>query len=102
MVAHNGRGVVRTVRVERGTDFRGLNFIELTDIPPSNSIGVNRHGNQDEEIYVVIPGHGRVALGEREVEVGPGDVIVNPANGGHGLVNTGQEPLSLVVLDVPV
>ena len=35
-----------------------------------------------------------------DVEVGPGDVIVNPPGGTHGLANTGVEPLRMVVLDV--
>jgi mannose-6-phosphate isomerase-like protein (cupin superfamily) len=35
-----------------------------------------------------------------EVDVKPGDVIVNPPGGTHGLANTGSEPLRMVVLDV--
>jgi hypothetical protein len=32
--------------------------------------------------------------------VGPGDVIMNPTRGTHGLTNTRLEPLRMVVLDV--
>ena len=96
VVAHEGVGMIRTRRVADGVDHQGVNFIDMTEIPPGHSIGIHRHDGDDEE------GKGTMYLGQDCFEVGPGDVVVNPPFGEHGLVNTGMEVLQLVVLDVPV
>jgi len=100
VVAHDGAGRVRTTRVVSPSDGSGFRFIDLTEIPPGSSVGVHTHGHEDEEIYVIVSGRGRMRLEAREFEVGPGDVIRNAPGGTHGLVNIGTEPLRMVVLDV--
>lgn len=70
-------------------------------MPPGTSIGVHTHGPADEEIYVVVSGSGRMWLEGEEFAVGPGDVVVNRRRGTHGLVNTGEGELRLVVVEVP-
>ena len=102
VVAHDGIGTIRTARVARKGRYRGFNFLDLTEIPPGNSIGRHTHGRCDEEIYVVISGCGKMIADGEEFLVGAGDVIVNPAGGTHGLENTGNESLRIAVLDVPV
>ena len=74
-------------------------FIDLTEIPPGSSVGVHTHAD-DEEVYVIISGRGRMMLDGETFEVGPGDVIRNVPRGTHGLANAGNEPLTMVVLDV--
>lgn len=101
-VAHDGMGKIRTARVADRSCHNGLNFIDLTEIPPGHSIGIHHHGEQDEEVYVVISGIGMMSAGEYHFEVHPGDVVVNPVGGEHGLVNTGEETLRLVVFDVRI
>lgn len=99
VVAHEGAGRIRTARVldeERRSAFR---FIDLTEIPPGSSVGVHTHAD-DEEVYVIISGRGRMMLDGETFEVGPGDVIRNVPKGTHGLANAGTEPLTMVVLDV--
>ena len=100
VVAHEGAGTVRTVRVIDDADASGFRFLDLTELPPHHSVGTHTHGPDDEEAYVIISGRGRMSVGSAEFEVGPGDVIVNPAGGTHGLTNIGPEPLRMVVLDV--
>jgi len=99
-VAHDGLGRIRTTRVVAPEDGSGYRFIDLTEMPPGSSVGLHTHGHDDEEIYVIISGRGRMRLEDREFEVGPGDVIMNAPGGTHGLVNIGAEPLRIVVLDV--
>jgi mannose-6-phosphate isomerase-like protein (cupin superfamily) len=99
-VAHEGVGRVRTARVLTASDGSNYRFVDLTEIPPGNSVGIHRHDHGDEEVYVIISGHGRMRVENDEVDVEPGDVIVNPPGGTHGLANTGSEPLRMVVLDV--
>ena len=74
--------------------------MDLTEIPPGNSVGIHTHDHGDEEVYVIISGQGRMRVEKDEVDVKPGDVIVNPSGGTHGLANIGSEPLRMVVLDV--
>jgi mannose-6-phosphate isomerase-like protein (cupin superfamily) len=100
VVAHDGVGCVRTTRVVSPADGSGLNFVDLTEIPPANSVGTHTHDPGDEEVYVIISGRGRMQLDASQFEVGPGDVIVNAPGGTHGIVNVGAEPLRMVVLDV--
>ena len=99
--AHSGRGVVRTARVADERSHSGFNFIDMTEIPPGHSIGLHRHGKHDEEVYVVVSGSGEMTLGGATFAVHPGDVVVNPPGGAHGLRNTEADVLRIVVLDVP-
>ena len=102
VVAHGGNGTINTVRVEnmeRGTAF---NFIDLTVIPPGNSIGVHTHTFDDEEVYVIISGKGRMFSAGEFFEVEAGDVIVNSPGDTHALENIGPDPLKVVVMDVNV
>lgn len=99
-VAHGGQGTVMAARVlERAVEC-GLAFVDLVVVPVGSSIGVHTHGRSDQEIYVVIDGRGEMQLDSNPVRVGPGDVVINAPGGMHGLVNTGDRSLSLVVLDV--
>ena len=99
VVAHGGVGEVSTVRVVSEADCSGFTFVDLTEIPPQHSVGTHTHGPHDEEAYVIISGHGRMLLEDKEFDVGPGDVILNVSGGTHGLANVGSEPLRMVVLD---
>ena len=58
VVAHDGSGRIRTARVidEAHSAFR---FIDLTELPPGSSVGVHTHAD-DEEVYVIISGRGRM------------------------------------------
>jgi mannose-6-phosphate isomerase-like protein (cupin superfamily) len=100
-VAHAGEGRIRTCRVEARPEIGAANFLDLTVVSPGASIGVHTHGPADEEIYVVVSGTGLMRLERDEFLVGPGDVVVNNRRGTHGLVNTGEAELRLVVVEVP-
>lgn len=99
VVAHDGSGRVRTVRVLDEAHRSAFGFIDLTEIPPGSSVGAHTHAD-DEEVYVIISGRGRMMLDGETFEVGAGDVIRNVPGGTHGLANAGSEPLTMVVLDV--
>lgn len=100
-IAHGGAGLVETCRVEGDGVPTATNFIDLTVLPPDSSIGIHKHGADNEELYIIISGQGRMRLEDEEFTVGPGDVIVNSRSGTHGLVNAGDETLRLVVVEVP-
>ena len=100
VIAHEGAGCVRTARVVTQGQGSGFRFVDLTEIPQGRSVGVHTHGMEDEEVYVIVSGRGRMRVECEDVDVGPGDVIVNPPGGTHGILNIGSEPLRMVVLDI--
>jgi quercetin dioxygenase-like cupin family protein len=101
VVAHDGEGLISAARVLSDGAGGGAEFVDLVVVPPGATIGEHTHGG-DEETYVIIDGSGTMAVDGTELAVGPGDVVVNRAGGTHGLRNTGEGPLRLVVLDVRV
>lgn len=80
---------------------------DVWELPPGASEGDHSHGragNGDddgrplEEIYYFLQGHGLMRIAGEEVAVSPGDAILVPPGVDHGLYNTGEEPLRLVLL----
>jgi len=102
VVAHEGKGTIKTVQVE-GQERKGaFNFIDLTEIPSGNSIGCHTHELNDEEVYVIISGKGRMYSAGVFFVVGAGDVIVNSPGETHSLENVGSDTLKMVILDANI
>ena len=53
-------------------------------------------------MYVVLDGEGVMTLDGQEVKVSKGDMILNPAEGQHGLVNNSSEDLDLLVIQASI
>jgi mannose-6-phosphate isomerase-like protein (cupin superfamily) len=99
--AHGGRGRIQMRRLfRRGTFVAPVNFVDYAVLAPGTSIGLHRHRRDNEEIYLVLSGRGRMHLDGREFAVGPGSVVVNRPGGRHGLENTGRAALRLFVVEV--
>lgn len=99
-VAHGGHGEISNVFLYGREDFdTPLRFIIHAEVPPGHSIGEHRHGH-DEEVYVILSGHGRMTVNGDEREVEPGDVLLNKPGWSHGLRNTSDEPLRILVFEV--
>jgi mannose-6-phosphate isomerase-like protein (cupin superfamily) len=101
-VAHDGVGHVLARRARKHGDGVNCNFIDCVVVPAGATIGVHTHALDNEEIYVVLAGHGVMTIEHEERAVGPGDVNINPPGGTHGLRNTGAADLRLVVIEYPV
>lgn len=101
-IAHEGKGHIRACRARQGHDGVHCNFIDCVIVPPGTSIGVHTHMADNEELYVVLSGTGIMTVGTEESAVGPGDVIINPPGGTHGLRNTGPQEIRLIVVEYPV
>ncbi len=103
-VAHDGHGRISAARVlERESSNQAANtwgFVDLVVVPSNHGIGEHTHGD-DEELYVVVAGRAEMTVDGVSIAVSAGDVIVNRPGGTHGLVNTGDEPLQLVVVALP-
>ena len=98
--AHGGPGKILFSRVVEREPGPGLIFVDLSIVPPGSAVGSHTHGENDEELYIIIEGNGSMTVDGTDVDVGPGDVIVNRPGGTHGLVNTGATPIRMVVVDV--
>lgn len=100
--AHGGQGTILFRRLLDGARSAGAwNFVDYAVVPPGASIGRHRHG-ANEELYLVLEGRGRMVRDGEEFEVGPGSVVLNRAFGEHGLLNDGDRPLRLFVVEVPL
>lgn len=99
-LAHGGKRTIRAARVAQRRTGSSINFIDQVIVPPGSDIGLHRHADTDEEIYVVIAGQALAYIDGSERLVSAGDVLVNPPGGVHGVVNDSAEPLVLVVIDV--
>ena len=97
--AHDGTREISFARVlER--EGAPLRFMDLVTVPPGADIGLHTHASDNEEIYVIVSGTGRMTLDGEEFQVNPGDVVVNRPGGTHGLQNGSGEEMRIVVIEV--
>ena len=100
--AHDGVGTISVARILERAPNPSLRFVDIAVIPPGHSVGTHTHGEDDEEIYVIVSGEGQMEVDGDQSIVGPGAVIINRPGGTHGLVNTGRGDLTMVVVDIGV
>ncbi len=98
---HGGEGALDWTRVLDGRETQGrhVNFIHDDILPPGVSIGVHRH-EDDEEYYYVVSGTGAMTLDGQRHEVGPGDITAVYPGGEHGLENTSDADMRILVISV--
>lgn len=97
---HGGIGTIEEVNLYKRGEFEtNLKFINYEVMPPGTSIGIHKHGN-DEEVYVILEGSGLMVVDGEERQVNAGDVIVNKPFGSHGLINNTKEDLKVFVFEV--
>jgi mannose-6-phosphate isomerase-like protein (cupin superfamily) len=96
---HGGQGNPDWTEVLSPSDLtgRGLRFVHDLLLPPGASVGVHRH-DDDEEYYYLLSGEGEMTLGDRTFRVAAGDVTAVFPGGRHGLVNTGDRELRILVV----
>jgi mannose-6-phosphate isomerase-like protein (cupin superfamily) len=69
-------------------------------VAPGQTTALHRH-RSSEELYHVTAGRGRMTLGDRNFEVGPGDTVCIPPGTAHCIENTGTEPLRILCCCAP-
>jgi mannose-6-phosphate isomerase-like protein (cupin superfamily) len=75
-------------------------LVDLYCLAPGQAQRPHAHADQDK-IYVVLEGRGRIHLDGRDEPVGPGEAVVARAEVVHGVTNDGSEPLILLVVVTP-
>jgi oxalate decarboxylase/phosphoglucose isomerase-like protein (cupin superfamily) len=78
---------------------KGLRFLHDDVLPPGVSIGVHEHMD-DEEYYYIVAGSGVMTLNDEEHEVTAGDITGVFPGGRHGLENTSESDLRVIVISV--
>jgi len=73
----------------------GLNCLE-----PGQTQTVHAHQDADK-FYFVLQGRGKFTVGEEEREAGAGTLVVAPSGIAHGVTNSANERLSLLVTIAP-
>ena len=75
---------------------KGRLFNRMT-LNPGSSIGYHTH-EDETELFYILSGSGVYSDNGTDVEVEPGDVAICETGRGHGIANTGAEPLEFVAL----
>ncbi|WP_166240684.1 cupin domain-containing protein [Paenibacillus turpanensis] len=97
--SHKGIGNVHSVKLYDDSDFdTPLKFLYYMALPPGTSIGYHQHGN-NEEVYVILEGTGQMTVNDAPRDVKPGDVLLNKPGWSHGLVNTSEAELRILVYE---
>ena len=74
--------------------------LDLYCLEPGQDQKPHAHDDQDK-IYFVLGGRGRVVLGGEAETLEAGEAIVAPAGAVHGIANDGTEPLTVLVVVTP-
>lgn len=100
VAAHGGSSVVQWKRLATGGMLHSdVESFEWNRVPAGAAIGEHVH-THTEEIYYIISGHAEMRLGGESRPVGPGDLIITPLNGRHGIANVGDTDLDFFVIEV--
>ena len=77
-----------------------IKFIHDDIIPPGSTFGYHQHASDQpmEEWYICLSGRGVMTLDGIDHAMAPGDSCVCRANGSHGLRNTGDEAMRIIVV----
>ena len=93
-----GKGIIELHHMLEKSDFKGKCSLSAKIIMPTGTtIGLHPH-IEDEEIYYILKGKGRIVDDDAIEEVGPGDAIVTGAGSKHALENIGGEVLELIAV----
>ncbi len=96
---HGGSGLMLWKRFVTGLMLHAAwDSFEHNILEPGAAVGEHVH-SRTEEIYFIVAGKGMMKYNGDEFEVVPGDLIMTPLNGRHGIVNHGDEPLEFVVVE---
>jgi mannose-6-phosphate isomerase-like protein (cupin superfamily) len=82
-----------------GADHGGVGLcLIFVDAAPGAAPELHKHPY--EEVFVTLEGQARVVVGDDELAVGPGDVVIVPPDTPHAFTNTGQGQLRQIDIHV--
>lgn len=93
-----GEGITRIERLlDNGQMGSHCRLFSRVTLESHSSIGYHEH-HGESETYYILSGQGRYDDNGVPTAVGPGDVTHTPSGQGHGIANTGEEPLEFIAL----
>lgn len=96
---HGGRGILRWKRFVTGLMLHAdWDSFEHCRVEPGGVVGDHVH-SRTEEIYFIVRGSGVMSYDGEHFEIRPGDLIMTPLNGRHGIANTGEDTLEFIVAE---
>ena len=82
-----------------GDDHGGLGLcIIFVDAEPGR--GPSRHTHPYDEVLIIQEGQATATVGDETLDVGPGDIVLIPADTPHGFTNTGEGRLRQIDIHV--
>jgi len=74
--------------------------VTWVECQPGSQQALHRHLTQ-EQVYVIVRGHGQMLVGDEEQSVGEGTMVFMPPGAAHAIRNTGPELLVYVSATSP-
>ncbi len=68
-------------------------------VNPGESVGYHIH-TEEEELYFILSGEAEYDDNGTKIPISAGTLTYTPAGQGHGLTNTGKEPLCFIALEI--
>ena len=91
---HNGGG--QTVGYSFFDKTPNMHFVfRKRALKPGSGIGY--HEQHEDEVYYVLSGRGVMTLDDKPIDVGPGTAILTRPGSSHGLKQTGNEDLVVLI-----
>ena len=96
--AEQGKGILELTKMSNYFEKpEKLKTFMLAELEPGASVGYHVHTGESESYYI-ISGEGTYNDDGVDMPVGVGDVTFTPDGHGHGISNTGTEPLKFIAL----
>ena len=93
---HDGIGELACRTVLNGSEGTGITFMHNDVLEPGASIGEHLHG--ESEVYYVVEGSGTMILDGKEHHISSGDISWCNAGHSHGIVNSTDSTMRLIVV----
>jgi mannose-6-phosphate isomerase-like protein (cupin superfamily) len=91
---HNGGG--QTVGYSFFDKTPGMRFVfRKRAFKPGSGVGY--HEQKEDEVYYVLSGHGVMTLDGKPVDIGPGTAVLTRPGSSHGLKQTGNDDLVVLI-----
>jgi quercetin dioxygenase-like cupin family protein len=88
-------------RFFKATIFQTPRMLVGTDcLEPGQTQHIHQHAGRDK-LYLVMEGQGEFTVGAETRACDPGELVFAPADQPHGVVNTGNERLVMVIVMAP-
>jgi mannose-6-phosphate isomerase-like protein (cupin superfamily) len=97
---HDGKGYLDCFSaLTSGDSEHGITLMHDDILEPGATIGEHPHAGS-EEVYFVISGQGSIILDGQPSPIGSGDVSLVRSGHSHGIVNSSDGPMRLIVVGV--